>query len=323
MKKTIILGLLTFLLIYSVSAVAQETNYTLADNSDNSGLSVVQLRYEPYPVNPGDYFDLYIKAEQGSGSAPNAWFELMPTFPFSLDSNEQAIRNYGKIYSDPVVLHYKVRVSEDVVEGTNEISLMYNSGAVSSADVIKKFDIEVADAQTDFDLVLQESTETEVSIAIANTGKNVANSLIVRIPTQEGFRVTGTDGQMVGNLDSGDYSIVGFGLTPNRENTSPLKVQMDYTDTIGKRRTVIKEIRYSATSAASNFTMSDTGFRRTTTQTNPGTKWIWMIILLAVIIAVFILHRKNPEKFRKYFSKDKTQKKKSETPPWVIAERKK
>ena len=92
-------------------------------------------------------------------------------------------------------------------------------------------DIDVADAQTNFDLVVQDSTSSEVSLAIANVGKNTANSMIVRIPEQNGFRVTGTNGQMVGNLDSGDYTIASFSLAAIGRNSENLTVQIDYRNT--------------------------------------------------------------------------------------------
>jgi len=222
-----------------------------AYSTSSANIKINQLKYEPYPVNPGEYFTLWIKAENiGKELTENAVFELIPKFPFSLDTNEEPIRAYGKLSSkEPVVMEYKVRVSKNAVEGANEIELRYKTNSNDDLWIYEEFEIEVADAQTDFDLIIQEIGDSEVSIAIANTGKNVAYSVIVRVPEQESFQVIGTNGQMVGNLEDGDYTLVGFeiqrkpGIRSSGEQK--LKIQIDYTDNIGERRSLIKELPFN------------------------------------------------------------------------------
>ena len=155
---------------------AQDVNYSV--DSSYGGIQVASLRYNPYPANPGEYVDVWIKATLGS-SVKYAKFELVDSFPFSLDSNEDPIREY-KDFSGDVVMHYKVRVSQDAVEGINSLKLKIYSDEFASTGSIYSMDIDIANAQTDFDLVVQDSTSSQVSLAIANIGKNTANSMIVR-----------------------------------------------------------------------------------------------------------------------------------------------
>jgi len=234
------------------------TNYYLSSDSSAS-LRLKSLKYEPYPANPGEYITLWIKAENIGGSlTENATFELIPKYPFSLDSNENPIREYGKLSSEePVIIKYKVRVDKDAVDGANEIELRYNTDGKDNIWIYKKFEIEIEDAQTDFDLVVQEISGNEVSIAIANTGKNVAYSVIVRVPEQEEFQTLGTNGQMVGNLEDGDYTLVGFEIeekqSKSRDREKQLKIQIDYTDEIGERRSMIKEVPFGTSYEKSDF----------------------------------------------------------------------
>jgi hypothetical protein len=217
-------------------------------STSSAYIKINQLKYEPYPVNPGEYFTLWIKAENiGRELAENAVFELVPEYPFSLDTNEDPVREYGKLSSaEPVVMEYKVRASKNAVEGMNEIELRYKTDSKDGSWIYEKFDIDIADAQTDFDMVIQEISDDEVSIAIANTGKNIAYSVIVRIPEQEYFQAVGTNGQMVGNLENGDYTLVGFEIArKGRISGDKLKVQIDYTDIIGERRSLIKELPFN------------------------------------------------------------------------------
>lgn len=304
MKKIYFLFVLIMILSIGLAyAESYEVNFTdfSTYRSNFANIQINSLKYEPYPVDPGDYFTLWIKAENiGDEVAKNATFELLPEYPFSLDSNENPIREFGQLSSEePVVMNYKVRVNKDAVEGTNEIELRYSANGDKDSWVTKKFDIEVEDSQTDFDLVLQEVSGTEASIAIANTGKNIAYSVIVKIPDQEDFQTVGTNGQMVGNLDNGDYTLVGFEITPKRsgsvkssDNNKMLKVQIDYTDEIGERRSMIKDIPFDSQSnglSGSGLNATTIAQRRAnfagnnTTNTSIYQKWwFWGIIIIVL-----------------------------------------
>ncbi len=328
MKKINLILILSIFLINVVSSY--EINFSTNSQSSASNIIITQLKYEPYPVNPGEYFDLWIKAQwSGEGNPPDATFELLPQYPFSLDTNENVKRSFGKLNNEPVIMKYKVRVDKDAVEGVNDLKLRFNENGKDDFWNVESFDIQVVDAQTDFDLVIQESTSTDISIAIANVGKNTANSLIVRIPQQDNFRVTGTNGQMVGNLDSGDYTIVSFSLIPIGKNTDNLKVQFDYTDMIGERRSVIKDAQFISSPYSSNSTrIRNSNFTRGNfasqqpASSAPSKIWLWLIILIIIILIFYF--KKNPDKIDKLTFKNKHKsdsKKLKSTPDWVSKNR--
>jgi len=300
MKKILPWLIIMLLSISFVSAVDFVINFTTRNSYSESlpNIQVKQLKYEPYPVNPGEYFDLWIKAENvGEEPTENAVFELIPKYPFSLDAGEEALREYGQLGIKPVVLEYKVRVDEDAVEGTNEIELRYKADADDSVWFYETFEIQVADAQTDFDLVVQEINENEVSIAIANIGKNVAYSVIVRVPEQESFKANGISGQMVGNLEDGDYTLVGFEIVKTARSDEPLELQIDYTDNIGERRSLIKEVAFSmgtnelpvTNTLPEGVTREDfIARRRSMMQTQQAIYqkwWFWAIIIVFAFVA--------------------------------------
>ncbi len=327
-SRFILIFVMLFFLINIISA-EEVLNYSY--NYDYDGTQITQLRYEPYPVSPGEYFDVWIKASLGN-SVDYAKFELIDSFPFSVDENENPVREYKDVSSFEVVMHYKIRVSKDAVEGENELKLKYMNSKLNSG-VISSFPIEVSNVQTDFDLVVQESSGTDVSIAIANTGVNTANSLIVRIPEQENYRISGTNGQMVGNLDSGDYTIVSFSLAQvGRGKGSDLQVQLDYTDSIGGRRSVVKNVQFVSASPI-NITGQVIGgnFQRgsftTTQQSSSIFKSFWLVIIF-IAGGGYWYHRKYHGKIKKLFFGLKLGLKKTEgeknskgVPDWVLAER--
>jgi hypothetical protein len=303
---------------------AEEIEYDL--DYGKSGIQISSLKYEPYPVNPGEYFEIWIQAY----STINAYakFELIEEYPFSLDSNEDAVREYAD-FSGAVLLHYKIRVDEDAVEGNNTLKLSIQSGKYSETYFLKLFDIPIAEAQTDFDLVVQDYTSSEISLAIANIGKNTANSMIVRIPIQEGYTTTGTNGQMVGNLESGDYTIVSYTLSQTRGSTGILDVQIDYTDNIGERRTVLKEIQLSSqiiSNFSSNFSGSELPGGFIPGGNFPGmqkkAKWPYFLAgSLIVIIVGFILYVKYKKQIKSFLKKKEKKgildEKKEDVPEWI------
>lgn len=311
-----------FLLINFSTAV--EVNYS---SGDLEGIQIQILKYEDYPANPGEYFDLWIQASLGS-KVNYAKFSLVESFPFSIDDRVEVSKEFTN-YRGEVVLHWKVRVSEDAVEGINELKIKISTDKTGEDYVEKAFDIYLSDVQTDFDIVIQESSGTDLSVAIANIGKNTANSLIVRVPDQESYRISGTNGQMVGNLDSGDYTIVSFSVFPTGKS-NVLELQLDYTDSIGKRRSVIKEVSYSSTSPVANVTRPTGNFNGNfkSFQEQERTSifksyWFWAAVLV-VLGAGYYFYRKNSEKVRNLFHfSNKNSVSSKGTPDWVLTERKK
>jgi LPXTG-motif cell wall-anchored protein len=241
-----------------------------------------------------------------------------------LDSNEDPVREY-KDFSGDVVMHYKVRVSPDAVTGINELELKIFPNEFASSGSIYSMDIDVANAQTYFDLVVQDSTSSQVSLAIANIGKNTANSMIVRIPEQTGFKVTGTNGQMVGNLDSGDYTVTSFSLVQVGRGNGNLTVQIDYTDNIGERRSVLKEVQFNSQSSGNitagtipsgaygNFQRGN--FSASSSKKSSNTKWYIITGVLIVILAGLFIYYKRKKKINE--SKKHSKKDNSETPEWI------
>ena len=311
----ILSGLMSFNIIS-----AQDVNYTV--DSNYGGIQVSSLKYEPYPANPGDYVDVWIKTKIGS-LVDYAKFEVLDSFPFSVDNSENPIREYED-FSGDVVMHYKVRVDEDAVEGINQLKLKIISSEFSDSGSIYFMDIEVADAQTDFDLVVQDSTSSEISLAIANIGKNTANSMIVRIPEQDSYKVTGTNGQMIGNLESGDYTITSFSLTSVGRNPGNLIVQIDYTDSIGVRRSLLKEVQFGSQSS-----LNMTGNFSSTTKNFPGgdfpgmqskkPKWPYFLAggLLLLIIGFFV-YGKYKKSIKSFFNREKKNvSKDTDVPEWI------
>ncbi len=201
---------------------------------------------------------------------------------------------------------YQVIADRNAVAGLYKMDLTFTyrdptSGATQEMDSIAGIYV---GGGTDFDVSFSESASGSTSFSIANIGSNPAYSVAVRIPLQPSWTVTGSDAAILGNLNTGDYTIASFTLSGGRQrgafagttgtsttsiapqsadsattdpsaqgarafaradmgdvnssmtaavaSGSSIRVQIDYTDTMGQRHSVIKEVPMNTASSANS-----------------------------------------------------------------------
>lgn len=243
-------------------------------------------------------------------------FKLEPKYPFSLDPGSDSVQIIeGSLYVGESktywAIPYNVRVAGDTIKGDYKLKLLYHIGSNKNPEsfyIGDEFNISVMDTKTSFDAIIQEVTGSDVSIAIANTGKYTANSVVVKVPEQESFSVSGVDGQMVGNLETGDYTIVGFSVIQKREmiskdvtdsnipktSSNKLKFDIYYTDNIGERRTVNMELPLNMNMG--NSTIGGTGNFAGRKSTQSNFSWYKILVILALLIGGYFIYKKYPKK---------------------------
>jgi hypothetical protein len=183
---------------------------------------------------------------------------------------------------------------------------------------------------TDFDIAFSESSSGEIAFTVSNIGSNPATSVSVIVPQQSVWSVTGSNSAIVGNLNSGDYTVVSFTLSqstgtasgapisPGSRNMTmrstnqsiqggKLKLQIQYTDTSGMRKTVEKEVAISISSSTASTSTSSTassysnfgnGIRRN--QQSFFSKYKYYILAFAALVVCvalgFYRHKYKKEK---------------------------
>lgn len=122
--------ILALLLLVPVAFAVEIGNVHPTVDFSPAYFQVVSTKYEPYPAEPGEYFDLWLKVRNiGNVEAPDFKFTLKPNYPFSLDPGEDAEIELGEILAgESVTIHYKVRVDENAVEGDTELDFEYETG---------------------------------------------------------------------------------------------------------------------------------------------------------------------------------------------------
>jgi hypothetical protein len=256
-------------------------------------LKVNLISQDPYPAQPGSYANLVFKIENfGQGVSRDTQVQLVPKYPFSFDEGVSTIQSLGKINayqtdSNAYLVRYRVKVDSNAVTDDYEMELkfLYNN----APDWLSKtVNVSVEDSQTDFDVILQDSSTQSSTLAIANIGKNTAQAVIVKIPEQPRFFTTGASASIIGNLAAGDYTFVTFQLSSlagnasfSEDSTQSLLVDVDYTDSLGVRRTLTKEVAFN--SLSSNAAQRFSG---DAVETRGSSDNIYIIIGVVGIVAV-------------------------------------
>jgi hypothetical protein len=236
MKK--IASLILLLMVFSISGVL----------ADDCNLKASMINQDPYPAIQGDYVKLVFQLDGvANPECGKVEFELLDNYPISFDAGDNPVRTidsgtYAKDFSSFLLATYKVRVDANAVDGDNPIEVRYKYSG-NDAYETKQFNLNVKDTRADFEIHVQKydkSTNT-LTFEILNVGKSDIQALTVEIPKQEGVNVKGSNINIVGDLDSNEYTTADFEATPIE---GELNVKLTYTDSIGERRTVAKNVYF-------------------------------------------------------------------------------
>ncbi|MBT3464654.1 hypothetical protein HOD20_02715 [archaeon] len=224
-------------------------------------------------------------------------------------------------------LSYNVIADSESVAGLYklDLSLTYDDPLTSEEKEISTIAGIYVGGGTDFDVAFSEFSNNEYSFSIANVGSNPANSVTITIPQQQGWKVSGSNSEIIGNLNKGDYTVASFSVTSsgatksesgtkdfesmsekerqemrekvqsgemqrpnsqNNEETNTIKIDVHYTDTKGERKTSNMEVYVNPNSASAMGTR--TGDNSQFQKTNPMTKAISTIKTVGIGIVIII-----------------------------------
>jgi len=230
-------------------------------------------------------------------------------------------------------IEYQVIADTNADAGLYKLNLhlTYENSLNSSTTQIETIAGIYVGGGTDFDIAFSESSSNQMSFTVANIGSNPAFSVSIIIPEQSGWKVTGSNSMIIGNLNTGDYTVASFNLqstqassqampqfppgqvgrqranmtenatarnatTQSTASQNTLKFQIAYTDTMGTRTIVEKEVAMNQQSSASNnSTISSTGstpYFGARSQQSFFSKYKWYIVALVVVIILGVFYGK-------------------------------
>jgi len=191
-------------------------------------LKVDITRYEPYPAEIGKYVDLWVNVKNmGGGTAEDVTIELVPKYPFTLDSSSNARQNKGSIGADSSAMYeYRLFVAADAKPGTHEITIRYQ-GDEGTTWSEKDFEIKVGTDTLDSRGTLKlEAIKTDPEVLIPGddgtvtiTLTNTASQYSITIDGKDydtnaqlkGVELVGSDGVDVMTGSYQDMGVLGPG----------------------------------------------------------------------------------------------------------------
>ncbi|MCD6229290.1 MAG: COG1361 S-layer family protein [Candidatus Diapherotrites archaeon] len=215
-------------------------------------------------------------------------------------------------------LDYQIIADSNAEAGLYELKLQlsYDGTLSGNEQVINTIAGIYVGGKTDFDVAFSEISSEQTLFTVANIGSNPAFSVSVIIPQQPDWKITGSNSMIIGNLNKGDYTIANFSLQSTQslssasdlqekssvkeQKTQPpnvLKVQIAYTDTMGTRQLIEKQlpINQQTLMILNDSSKSTTGFSKkgAPQPTSPDyTLYFAAIVILAAVAVVYLRHKK-------------------------------
>lgn len=276
---------LIFIVLLSINLVTAAN-----DESNPCSLSASLISQDPNPAVPGEDVEVLFQISGVTDRCNNgAAADLVIEYPFTLiegssyrtiSSNTFAEKNYNWN------VLYKLRVDPSALNKDYELELKLKEGSDLNWDgsVSRKFNISVEEVTTDFEIHIQNYKifDKTFTLEVLNTGDQDIEALTVEIPKQDNIMVKGSNRNIVGDLDSNEYTTADFEAVPKEGN---IIVYLYYTDSINERRMIEKIVYYDP-----NY------FIGSKDNTKPNQTGTYITVGIIILLLVFFLIRRHRHK---------------------------
>lgn len=282
MKKGVLIVFMLFMSVFSLTVLSAEA----------CDLQISMINQDPYPAIPGDYVKIVFQVDGiANPECGDVELELLEKYPITFDPEEEPRIKftsgiYRKDYSSFLTAPYKVRVDGNALDGDNLIEVQYQQGS-SQGYITQQFSLNIDDTRSDFEIYVKnyDYNTNIITFEVLNIGESDVEALTMEIPQQENIEVKGANRNVIGDLDSNEYTTADFEAVPKN---GEIRVDLIYTDTINVRRTLEKSISFES----SYFQNRKVDEKSTPIQ-------IYIIIGVVVIGLVYYFYKKNKKKKEK------------------------
>jgi hypothetical protein len=277
MKKRLIGFIFIFLLTFGFANVLASCD-----------LEVSLVNQDPYPAIPGEYVKLVFQIEGVDNSECGVVeFELLEQYPLIFDPGQKKVYSidsgiYQRNYKSFLLATYQVRIDNDALDGDNLIETAYRFGS-HSVDFQNQFKLNIEDTRADFEVYVKDYDfqNKELVLEVLNIAKVDVEALTLEISNQENIQIKGSKFNIVGDLDSNDYTTANFEAIPKK---GEFDVIIYYTDGIGERRSLKKSVLFESEYFEER--VADQG------QKSPWTYIMWIVVILLIVYYFWKRHKK-------------------------------
>ncbi len=192
----------------SGETVNQTQNISVPVTATEKNLDVI---IEPRVINPGKQTELIFTLKNIGGTpVSNISFSWEEENDLVLPLGSDNKRYVNTIQAgETVSVSYIVAADPNISTGIYPLNITMtfidSNGTKTQTSQVGL----IVGGGTDFE-VSAETSSGQLSLSIANIGSNNASSVVVKIPEQTGINISGSNIQILGNLNKGDYTIASF-----------------------------------------------------------------------------------------------------------------
>lgn len=250
--KLFVIFLMFVILISPIAAINVQ-------DDDGSMIIVQAMTYEPFPAEPGDYLDVWLKVEnRGVRDVNNFELELIPFYPFSIDGTEEGAIEISDIGTfESKLLKFRVIVDEEATDNEYALKYKYRTSSITWQEASVPITIYSINRDLSITSIMSEPENIvpgEVS-EIKITFKNNADSMMRYINTQLSLvyaesatsyvelpftPINGGSEKTIYSIPAGEEEEVVFNLMADPDATAgPYKIpiQISYFDKFGENHT--------------------------------------------------------------------------------------
>ena len=303
MKKNILIiaAIFSIIALQFVFATTQELNYSVSNTgvTKTPQFAIQTLKYDPFPVNAGEWFDLWVKAQNiGQDDAQNVAFQLQQDYPFEFDNsstqlyslvpgtinankNKQSVD--GSTDANQVLMKFRVKVADNAPEGTSVLKIKVFTDNLGTEGTFN-LPIEIAKTKSNFDVTMQDFTPQGISLILVNDNVNDAGTVLVSAEKQDGLTFLNDYTPVsIGDLNKGDFVVAHLKVIPN-SSTDQIKIKIDYTDISGVRTSVERIVPVVSTQTLEQISEGNSKNNSTWVYGSIGFLFGVLIILLIQVI---------------------------------------
>lgn len=258
--------------------------------SASCDLEVLMINQDPYPAVPGDYVKIVFQVKGVENSeCEKVTFSLLEKYPISFDPDtestiEISAGTFTKDYQSFLMVPYKVRVDEDALDGDNPIEISFSSSVFESSYQTKQFDLNIENVKADFEIFVKnyDYSTNIITLEILNIADSDIEALTLEIPKQERIIIKGANKNILGDLDSNEYTTADFEAIPQN---GEIQTIIYYTDKTGARRTLEKSVSFD-----SSYFQERKADEKTTS------KWLYVFSVALVLFIIYYIYKRIKKK---------------------------
>jgi|GEM_PF-2497792 len=244
------IAFILFIALFKLGKAQYEQQYEdISKYTKNSNaIDVLWLKYEPFPVEPGEKFKIYLLVKNvGTDKAANATCKIVNRFPFFVYGESQ--KSIGELAAGREwQMDFVVKVDENAIEGVDELDVYCTNDPKADAWLVKKIPIKIQYRYSIINIVDVKSEpeyfglgeKGKVVLTITNNAENTIQDVVITLNLENTpfAPANGINVKKLKNLNRGQVADIIFEVyaMPNAEaNFYKIPMEINYTDVGGNK----------------------------------------------------------------------------------------